>query len=745
MFAAREIASHPAATLLGEPAFHDSGATLMVEIDLRYGAKWRAEGASPTGVLPREVVRFDFPPSFPAKAPDFSLRADFSRNHPHVQPWLAVDGGVVPCVVNGSVGEFIAARGLYDLVAQILDWLEGAAEGRLMNLKQGWEPARRDSYHDVLVADPKALTDLVARKGGFKLFRTNYACAWSKEFTSFFWGELAEETNAKAKLRERRFSVESKYGRGQGVALVVWPGRTAGGRDIVCDQYIPDDVKTVADLFERARLYGVEAELRNGIALLQREASTKKAMTFPLIVTLLVRRPARVVGTGSNIEVCTYLTPNTSPAGPMAVMDAPVRPVSHRDAIQPSLLRSMGGSEDWPRWAMLGCGSLGSKVAMHAARGGNAPYLVADKGTLSPNNAARHALYPANDSLGSAWLAPKAESLAEALSGLGRPVKPLVGDHVAFAKDVLAIKGKRLRPGFLVNTTASLVVRESLCSIEFDGLPRIVEVSLFDGAGIGYAGVEGGARNPNGVELVASLYQHASNDDALRARILGNEHLARVATGQGCGSLTMIASDARLSTMASILTELLPAEEGEAGGTLHILQRDGLNLQHEVVAVAAFRRVALEGLEGWSVSVAEPVYQRIIAQKGMWPKVETGGVLLGWSSSLAQRVVVTDLIDAPADSGRSATEFLLGVNGLPEAFDALATRSSGLLRCVGTWHSHLGSAAPSPTDRNSARIAGAFDSQPLVFLISGVDGLRAISGAPEMVEGLAPVVKAKGG
>lgn len=119
--------------------------------------------------------------------------------------------------------------------------------------------------------------------------------------------------------------------------------------------------------------------------------------------------------------------------------------------------------------------------------------------------------------------------------------------------------------------------------------------------------------------------------------------------------------------------------------------------------------------------------------EGRWPRAETGGVLVGWSSPLARRLVIVDLIDAPKDSRRTAAEFLLGVTGLPKAFAALAESSAGLLRCIGTWHSHLGSAAPSPTDKNSARVAGACDAQPLVFLISGVDGLRAISAAPEAV------------
>lgn len=702
----------------------------MVEIDLRYGAHWTAKGASPSGVRPREEVRFDFPAAFPAKAPEFSLRPDFSRNHPHIQPWLGVDDRVIPCVLNGSIGEFLAARGFHDLVAQILDWLQGAAEGRLMNLKQGWEPARRDTYHDVLVADHERLVSLVTPTGGFQFFRTVYGCQWTRDFTSYFWGELKEKETAKAALSEKKFSADSDYGRGEGLAVAVWPGKRADGKPFVCDTYLPDDIATVSDLMQRAKLYGVDASLGAAVALLRARAAKMKPVTFPLAVILMVRRPSRVLGTNSNVEVCSYLTPNILPAGPMADPQNPVRPLAHRDAIEPRLLRSLSGDADTPSWALLGCGSLGSKVAMHAARSGNAPAIAADRAKLAPHNAARHALYPIGDTLAAGWLSPKAEALATALAGFRKPVRALCGDHVALATDLAAIRGKVAKPKWLVNTTASLVVRESLVADAFRGLPRVVEMSLFDGAQIGYVGIEGLGHNPNSVELVAALYQQASTDDALRTRLLLAENVVRAAIGQGCGSLTMVASDAAISVVAAGMSEIFSALDIASPGRIELLQRDGFAMGHTSMEVPPFRRVSIDGLDGWTLSVSEAVHDRILEEKARHPRDETGGVLVGWSSSLAKRMVVTDLIDAPADSRRSPTEFVLGVAGLSDAVDALHARSGGLIRCLGTWHSHLGAAEPSPTDKNSVTAVGAHDALPVAFLISGVDGLRAIGAPP---------------
>lgn len=729
-FAAREIAAHPAATLRGEPKFHEDGATLWVSIALDYGALWTARGESPTGVRPVEEVRFDFPTDFPAKPPEFSLRSDFSRNHPHIQPRLAVDGRVVPCVNNGPVGEFLAARGFHDLVDQILDWLLDASENRLMNLAQGWEPARRDSFADVLAADHDRLVTLVDRSGGFRFFRTTYVCRWSTGFTPYFWGELGNEDTVKAPLGERRFGADTEFGRGEGLAVAVWPGKTSSGAPMVCDTYLPDDITTVAGLLERARLYGLDGSLSAAISVIRKHAARRVPVTFPLTVILMARRPARVIGTTSDIEVCSYLTPNILPAGAMTDPAAPVRPLAHRDAMAPGLLRQMSGDRATPPWALLGCGSLGSKVAMHAGRSGNAPEVVADRAYLAPHNAARHALYPAGDGLAAGWLSPKARALADGLTGFRKPVRAVNDDHVALTRDLAAIKARTARPRWLVNTTASVVVRESLGTPAFAALPRIVEMSLFDRGQTGYVGIEGPNRNPDTVELIAALYQHASQDDDLRASILATETVARVAVGQGCGSLTMVASDATISVQAAVMAELFTGLDERALGAVHIFRRHGLATSHSALAAPAFHRVPVEGLEGWTLSIDGPVHDRIAKEKARHPREETGGILIGWSSSLARRMVVTDLIPAPPDSRRLAAEFVLGTEGLTDEIAALQARAGGLLRCLGTWHSHLGDARPSATDRRSAAIAGANDALPLAFLISGADGLRAVSAAP---------------
>src|SRR5205823_4139942 len=106
--------------------------------------------------------------------------------------------------------------------------------------------------------------------------------------------------------------------------------------------------------------------------------------------------PFKVIGTESPLELCPYVTDVSVPALFDHSGKSAIRPAGHRDRIEQRLLRRLAGygGAQLPPWTLVGCGSLGSKIAMHLARAGAAPSVVVDKRTMSPHNAARHALVP---------------------------------------------------------------------------------------------------------------------------------------------------------------------------------------------------------------------------------------------------------------------------------------------------------------------------------------------------------------
>lgn len=736
-FAMKEIAAHPSVVSVSDPVFSDSETSINVVIDIGLGNRFRKQSGHINGVYPREEVRFDFPTNFPTRAPSFSLRQDFSRNHPHIQPWL-LDGRVAPCVVDGGVAEFIATRGLSGLIDQLRLWLENAALGTLMDPEQGWEPTRRDGYSDIIIADASKLRALVTRDGGWKCLKMNYGFKIADDFTPFFFGEVGEETNLKTQVRESRAQEGSTYGRGEGLAIVVWPGKRPNGEPILTDTYLPDDFRTAGELRARLDHFGTSQHLAAPLKLLNDRAGSQgsKGDVFPLVVINLVRRPYRLIGSDSDIEICPYIVPLRSPQGAMSDPGDEVRPMAQRDALTPDVLRRSSGDPPLPAWALLGCGSLGSKLALHLARSSNSPMIVADRSMLHPHNAARHALYPSGGTLQMDWIGSKADALATALKGFGTPVEALGDDHAALVTRLIETKEKA-KPAWLVNTTASMIVQGSLAQDGMAGLPRVVEMGLYDGGRLGYVGVEGDDHNPNAVELEAVFYQEAASNPAIARHLFTPvDGAASIVVGQGCSSLTIRMSDAALDAMAAPMAEIFTGLQIEEPGSIHVLRREGIGLAHASIEVPKFERVALEGMDGWRLSLTTDVQRRIMEEAAEHPKTETGGVLIGWSSAIARQIIVTDLIPAPADSRRSRTRFELGVDGVAEKLAEVHAHSGELLRCVGTWHSHLGSAAPSLTDKTSAALVGAGYVQPMAFLILGTDGWRGISFAARLIDTL---------
>ena len=78
---------------------------------------------------------------------------------------------------------------------------------------------------------------------------------------------------------------------------------------------------------------------------------------------------------------------------------------------------------------------------------------------------------------------------------------------------------------------------------------------------------------------------------------------------------------------------------------------------------------------------------------------ETGGLLFGELDETLGIAWVTNVSGPPQDSAFSAESFVCGTQGTTELCEDYEERTHGIVRYVGTWHSHpVGPARPSPTD-----------------------------------------------
>jgi len=404
----------------------------------------------------------------------------------------------------------------------------------------------------------------------------------------------------------------------------------------------------------------------------------------------------------------------------------PVVPAMQIDATNPTLLRDVSGAPELAPVSMLGCGSVGSKMAMHLARSGVTISAVSDNGMLRPHNMARHALARAS------FAGSKAKELASELGLLGQSPAVHDGDLVADLpkneqRKMFLPKDAR----YAVNTTASLAVREALSTIgSKQAKARFAEAALFGRGDGGFLLFEGAARNPTLCDLTDELNATVT-DDRVRKLLFDPEFgLTEIQIGQGCGSLTMPMTDMRLSAMTAALTEelvgLMQADEDPGCIVVGTRAEGSSNTTWTHERVAPFEVVTIEGPQGWTVRASSRVMTKIAEEVARYPTVETGGVLIGTCSARLRTIIVVDLIEAPPDSERSATRFVLGTAGLKAAIKVRHRASGGTLFDVGTWHSHLADQGPSALDRATARQLAAERPPPSVLLIQAPTRLYAL-------------------
>lgn len=721
------LRAHRQVADVGEIQTTSEGLSVDIRIRVNLPFQWSAQGESENGVRAIEPVTVHFPPTYPRHAPEFCARPDFDRRLAHVQPG-GIDTPIRPCIFEGNTSELFHHAGILALIDYLVAWFENAALGRLINPEQGWEPVRRDTIDHLQVIDTENIRAQITDDGGYDLRVLTYHRI-TVEKQSQTYAEIRNEHsslslfgNNGSLFTETAPDGLSVYGRG--LALIVWGGKNEHGDPIINDQYEPETVTDLQTLRARAATYGCDQQLAAGLDFIERCLKTYTGGPRPLAIVLCVRRPTKLIQSDSNVELCPYLmhmqAPQLFPAG----NTTPVQPTAHRDAINPTLLRRMAGDDPGQkpsRPVLLGCGSLGSKIAIHLTRRGIAPADVIDKGSLSPHNAARHALLPPRETQ-LPWVINKAVALQHAIQGFGQQTR-------AHPNDVIGISGKdfrRLIPAdapFLINTTASIAVAETLALLSATPpLPRIVDASLLN-ARIGILAIEGPNRNPNIGDLFAETYACLTSNDL-------DTDARSIAVGQGCSSLTMPMSDARISMFAAPMSEQIAQWTNTtcpAVGELLVgrLAADGISLPWERIAVPPVQVVKIEK-SAIRVRLSARAHTKIEVEIAHWPHVETGGVLLGRQSETANAFYITDVLDAPPDSTRSAGLFELGTDGLRARINEYVAAHRGTLYVLGTWHSHLAAQGASQTDRNTAKILGMSRAIPSVMLIRTPVGYEAI-------------------
>ena len=727
--ALQKLKAHPSVTNVSVIELPGGDASVTADFDTNLASTWRAAGASPTGVRPTETVEYYFPPDYPYQAPRPTLRPDFNAALPHINPHRSGDR-VPPCIVSGSALELLHNEGVERLFDQMALWLERAAENKLIDYVQGWEPMRRDHCDDVLHCNVNRLVDDAAF-GNVKVYPARIV--WSKE-TGVSFGR--NRSGARSALNAKELSKlcsgieqDGDFRIAETLLAVCWPVSegTAGPR--IIDVYQPDTVRSYSDLVQFAEDVGCAQALSRFSTNVDTIASAVgKTNALPVYIALAVRRPVSLIGLSTEYELLVYRVDIHPPEGLTGPNGKVVSPVLIATPLSAPLLRRTSGIDDSTsriRLGLVGCGSLGSKVAIHVARAGYLPALLVDNDRFSPHNAARHALYPSQFG----YVESKSRRLASEIAQFsGR--KPDFYEHsvttVPLAKKPFAAFFS-CRDSVLLNTTGSPSVRHFLAGAPLTS--RVMEACLLNLGSAGVLTLEGENRNPSTTDLMARAFERLRQSGLLRAP--ASEHESVVGVGVGCNSMTLPMTDANISLVAAGVGQAvlrLYRDGLPEGGMLAVAEASedkmSVDWQHETLGKTHIASV--ESSERWGVRVLDEAHRKTSADVAIHPDVETGGVIVGRVSMPLREITIVDVLDAPPDSKRTASAFVLGTEGLAERVEAYNESGQHVLWCLGTWHSHLMSAGPSAVDAATAKTLEGTIAGAVVLLIHRPDGYSAI-------------------
>jgi len=680
------IGKYPGVTIVGEPVQRKNSWGVITSFSVPLPSRAMKAGISLTGVKADEQVIFNFPLNYPRKAPKVLLRTDFPRNLPHINPGAENDF-VAPCIYEGSLDDLLhQGFGLNDILKQVQDWLRKAASNTLINKRQGWEPIRYDSVDNLIVYEHSKLRALVTDKADCKFL----TCAGFEISEYARYHILVYEPDALT----RRYvdfvtrNDEKKDGCNIRPVLFAW-----SDEESIVDEYFPETVTNLEELVKKTKQYGTYTAFWSQLQSLW--SQMRDGNNFKDILTIhCVRRPIHLINQQTDLELLAYRVRAKFGLFGVVKMDSPVDIVGHIHEVGPDVLKALSGSSQMEMDSIIqiGCGSLGSKIALHLARAGHSPLTLIDDKYMSEHNLARHALTKSSGN--------KSELLAKAIEELN--VKATA--YPKSVQDYLDKSASRLfeKNSLVIDSTASIGVREVLASLPpATNNSRIFQTGLYAGGEMGYITIEGAGRNPRVDDLSAAIFDLAIDDKAI-SKPLNNsdESFGRYSTGQGCSSFTMVIPDTKISMYSAAMAERARRsvegnmiDDGEV--MLGFLDESGMSLSWKSYRLAKTKRVALDNKD-WELRILSPALEAMDKEAMKYPSVETGGVLIGRLCLTRKCAIVTRVLEAPPDSICTPSRFELGIEGLKDKVTEIH-KSSGLTY-LGTWHSHLYGSAPSGVD-----------------------------------------------
>ena len=638
--------------------------TLSIELPTRYDA-------STALVNSHEPVFVEFLPDYPDRAPRAYIgRSDFDfACTPHI--YCDKDGLRPICLFRGNGDEWFANMEIEDYVKHLRSWYEDLASG--VNIEDGgqFEPLRLEGYTGTLSYDYEQLSNEInMATNDHKNSCSLILVRWSDKKIIRLTGKntwllytLGPDKNKK---------IQS--------GLVCW-----GQSKEPCDLYDTRLPRTYTELIEYSSRHGVGLGnvVDNDIESLKGHPS--------FIIILAIKRSKKLIGVNSFYQFVNFEILFDTDADGKRILTPSSKVVFHKQEspFTTNKAHEISNLDQGinPSLIVAGCGSLGSKVALHLVRSGITNILFSDPDIMSEHNLSRHVLFD------NSVLYPKSDEMKK-ISNLMYYHENMKADSlVKEIKKVLEDSElmKKRYPEYLLDFTASKVVFNQLVNIK--NKPTVVSAAIYDNGKFGLLLCEGGNGGLRLDDILISFYAQYKTDPYISNFLVSekahaNEPSSLLNVGLGCNSETFILADDVISLFASSMSmtvkKILSGNHPDGGGWLYKLKEDG-SLQIQKIDVPQFYCYEVDN---WKVRITDKVINDIINQTESSGDSETGGYLIGQCNLKTKTIHVFDKIEAPEDTIHRDDYLILGKSGLRKKLSQIERRSGSTFGYVGEWHSH---------------------------------------------------------
>lgn len=611
-------------------------------------------------------------------------------------PHVFYEGRTYPaglCLTRENLSDWYSEHTLRDYVIRLNEWMQDAARNNLIKTYE------KDEF------EPQRYLSQTIEATFYRLFFDDTILERQEEPSCQFFTIKVHDNGI------GYGSDEVSQPTDNGIGIRLYRGSKA-----IDEEWISEYPHNIEDLYKfiERKEYPF-----NRHELISKLDNTKEYVYFMLAIL----RPTKLIGKDSKINHLCFRAKSADIVDNK--MEAHVDEVLIKDYPNYNTARSLSMTPLTiynKRVAILGCGAVGSKIALHLFRSGIDNLTLVDYDTLEPHNLCRHALLCTPFEKGRNKASLLKETFNRMFIGTVDHIEAEDKNAITFLKDT-----NLSRYGLIIDATASAAVMHGMDTITFPSTTKIVRTCLSESGDVGIMYVTTGSERLM-TDYYAEILRLAITDNDI-ADWLKQENkntLEDIRIGEGCHSNTMKVSDDTISSHAALMSSAIRhifEPETEDGFMLTIANDIFYgSMVTNWYEAPGFSEFICNNDSEWRVRIHSKLLNDIRITASAKGKKETGGYLFGIIDLKRNLIYVVNQF-IPTDSEHATTRLGLSKKGFLEYEKEVGKRTANQLYYIGDWHSH-----PNTTLEMSEQDKSTCSKQVLHEMKMGI-GLCVITNA----------------